>query len=50
MENVFHKYADWSGKVIEGIVVRHYALGHQVRKEAVQIVLGTFIAMITINP
>jgi len=50
MENVLHKYADWSGEVIQGIVVRHYALWYQVRKEAVQVVLGAFIAVITVNP
>src|SRR5580692_11568580 len=49
-ENVFHKYTNWSGKRIERVVERHYASGYQVRKESVQIALGAFIAVITVNP
>lgn len=49
-ENVFHKHADGPGKCIQGIVERHDAKGHQVRKESVQIFLGAFIAVIAVNP
>jgi hypothetical protein len=49
-QNVFHKHANWSGKCIQGIVERHYAMGDQMGKESVQIFLGGFIAVIAVNP
>ena len=49
-QNVFHKHPDRTRKCIQRIVKGHDTKWNQVRKESIDIFLGTLITVIAVNP
>jgi hypothetical protein len=49
-QDILDKNADWSRKRILSIVLYHDAVRDKMRKKAVQIVLGPFVAVVAIDP